>query len=136
MHDDAHIYRFSSWNTVYRHLLQCFGRERYELGGEVTGFEVPRTRCGSALAGGRATTVDLLVCADGIGSAIRRGLLPDVEPVYAGYVAWRGMVPERSLPSATAAALGDAITYFVYANSHILVYPIPGRTARSWRESA
>ena len=74
----------------------------------------------------RATTVDLLVCAEGIGSATRRRLLPDVAPVYAGYVAWRGMVPERSLPAATAAALDDAITYYVYANSHILVYPIPG----------
>jgi len=92
----------------------------------VTGFEVVADEVRLALAGGRAATVDLLVCAEGIGSATRRRLLPDVAPVYAGYVAWRGMVPERSLPAETAAALGDAITYYVYANSHILVYPIPG----------
>ena len=54
VHDEAHIYRFSSWNTVYRHLLQCFGRERYELGGEVTGFEVVEDEVRVALAGGAA----------------------------------------------------------------------------------
>jgi 2,6-dihydroxypyridine 3-monooxygenase len=40
-------------------------------------------------------------------------------------VAWRGLVPEREL-GAKSEALVDAITYYVYANSHILVYPIPG----------
>ena len=44
-----------------------------------------------------------------------------------GYVAWRGVVPETELTDATRHALDDAITYYVYANSHILVYPIPGR---------
>jgi 2,6-dihydroxypyridine 3-monooxygenase len=41
-------------------------------------------------------------------------------------VAWRGMVPEAALDAATRAVFGDAITYYVYANSHILVYAIPG----------
>jgi 2,6-dihydroxypyridine 3-monooxygenase len=36
------------------------------------------------------------------------------------------MVPEASLDPATRAVFDDAITYYVYANSHILVYPIPG----------
>ena len=36
------------------------------------------------------------------------------------------MVPEAGLDGATRAVLDDAITYYVYANSHILVYPIPG----------
>ena len=36
------------------------------------------------------------------------------------------MVPEAELEPADAAALVDAITYHVFANSHILVYPIPG----------
>jgi 2,6-dihydroxypyridine 3-monooxygenase len=70
--------------------------------------------------------VDLLVCADGVGSAARAHLLPKVQPSYSGYVAWRGMIPEASLDSATRAVFDDAITYYVYANSHILVYPIPG----------
>jgi 2,6-dihydroxypyridine 3-monooxygenase len=36
------------------------------------------------------------------------------------------MVAEACLDGATRALFGDAITYYVYANSHILVYPIPG----------
>ena len=42
------------------------------------------------------------------------------------------MVAEASLDGATRAVFADAITYYVYANSHILVYPIPGRMGR-WR---
>jgi 2,6-dihydroxypyridine 3-monooxygenase len=77
-------------------------------------------------ADGHDERVDLLVCADGVGSTFRQALLPDARHAYAGYVAWRGMVAEAALDPAVAAALGDAITYYVYANSHILVYPIPG----------
>jgi hypothetical protein len=61
------------------------------------------------------------------GSSIGRGkLIPDVAPAYAGYVAWRGTVGERSLSPATHKAYRDAIIYQVLADSHILVYPIPG----------
>ncbi|HYZ99053.1 MAG TPA: FAD-dependent monooxygenase [Acidimicrobiales bacterium] len=127
IHDEPHTYRFSSWNTVYRQLLGCFGRERYRLGHEVEGFDQHSGGVDLELSGGRRDSVDLLVCADGVGSRSRRALLPQVDAQYAGYVAWRGTVPEGSLPAAAARALGDAITYFVYANSHILVYPIPGR---------
>jgi 2,6-dihydroxypyridine 3-monooxygenase len=75
---------------------------------------------------GTRDPVDLLVCADGVGSSFRARLVPGARRTYAGYVAWRGMVPESDLDPADAAALTDAITYHVYANSHILVYPIPG----------
>jgi 2,6-dihydroxypyridine 3-monooxygenase len=37
------------------------------------------------------------------------------------------VVHETDLPPSTRSALDGAITYYVYANSHILVYPIPGR---------
>jgi hypothetical protein len=33
-------------------------------------------------------------------STIRRRLLPEVKPRYAGYVAWRGAVTENELPAA------------------------------------
>ena len=52
--------------------------------------------------------------------------MPDAAPRYAGYVAWRGTVPEADLDAGVAAGLADAITYHVGANTHILVYPIPG----------
>ncbi len=66
------------------------------------------------------------MCADGVSSASRRALQPDAAEAYAGYVAWRGMVPEAELSTESSSPLTDSITYYVYANSHILVYPIPG----------
>src|SRR6202011_3356944 len=122
IHDEPHTYRFSSWNTVYRKLLGCFGRDRYLLGAEVEDFAPHGDLVELKLAGGRTDTVDLLVCADGITSRSRRTLQPQVALAYSGYVAWRGMVPEKDLPADVVSPLGDAITYFVYANSHILVY--------------
>ncbi len=126
LHDQPHEYRFSSWNTVYRRLLGCFDRDRYHLGSEVTGFEVKDASVRVELANDVPIDADLLVCADGVSSSARRRLLPDVGIGYAGYVAWRGMQLEAALDADTRARLGDAITYFVYANSHILLYPIPG----------
>jgi 2,6-dihydroxypyridine 3-monooxygenase len=125
IHDQHHEYRFSSWNTVYRQLLARVDRSRYVLGCEVTGFASGADRVRVELTGGVSVDADLLVCADGVGSAARRRLLPEVQPSYAGYVAWRGMTAEADLDEPARAILGDAITYFVSANSHILVYPIP-----------
>jgi 2,6-dihydroxypyridine 3-monooxygenase len=125
VHDRAHDYRFSSWNTVYRGLLACFERSRYFLGAEVTEFTDRRDSVRVEFAHGQSIDADLLVCADGVSSPARRCLLPEVRPSYAGYVAWRGMTPEADLEPGARAALGGAITYYVYANSHVLLYPIP-----------
>jgi 2,6-dihydroxypyridine 3-monooxygenase len=125
VHEQDQRYRFSNWNTVYRSLLRCYGRDRYLLGRECADVRQDGGMVHVTETGGSELDVDLLVCADGIGSRARACLLPEVGPRYAGYVAWRGLVPERELGD-DAAALADAITYHVHANSHILVYPIPG----------
>jgi 2,6-dihydroxypyridine 3-monooxygenase len=125
VHDDEHRYLFSSWNTVYRALLGCFERSDYRLAHELTRIDLEPLTLG--FSNGEAVHPDLAVFADGVGSTARAALLPAVHPQYAGYVAWRGVVPETTLSDATRAVLDDAITYYVYANSHILVYPIPGR---------
>ncbi len=125
IHDDPHRYLFSSWNTVYREMLACFDRSDYRLAHELTDIELEPLVLG--FANGEVIRPDLAVFADGVSSTARTTLLPDVRPQYAGYVAWRGVVPETRLSAATRRVLDDAITYYVYANSHILVYPIPGR---------
>ena len=125
IHEQKQPYRFSNWNTVYRSLLRRFDRERYLLGHECVDIHQEHGKVQIMLADGKETEVDLLVCADGVGSRARSCLLPQVKPQYAGYVAWRGVVSEQELGE-DAVPFGDAITYHVYANSHILVYPIPG----------
>src|SRR5947209_17504270 len=37
-HEQRHRYLFSSWNTIYRSLLELFDPDRYLLGRAVTGF--------------------------------------------------------------------------------------------------
>jgi 2,6-dihydroxypyridine 3-monooxygenase len=123
---DRRVYRFSAWNTIYRVLHDAFPAESYRLGHELAGFTSREHGVQLTFTDGEVCTTDLLVCADGIGSASRQGLFPEVAPVYAGYVAWRGTVPESELGPAAFDALHDAITYQVLPHSHILVYPIPG----------
>jgi 2,6-dihydroxypyridine 3-monooxygenase len=125
-YETPHRYRFSSWNTIYRGLLGYLDESRYHLGREMTGFDQDAGGVDVAFADGKVERADLLVCADGIGSASRATLLPDVSPGYAGYVAWRGTIAEAGLSPESYAVLWDAITYELLANSHILVYPIPG----------
>ncbi len=130
--DQGHPYRFSSWNTIYRRLYDHWSTPTtgpapgaYLLDHELVDFEQSVDGVTATFANGSSVGADLLVCADGVGSRARAILQPKAEQRYAGYVAWRGMVPEASLSDDTARALDDAITYYVYANSHILVYPIP-----------
>ncbi|HEY2270263.1 MAG TPA: hypothetical protein VGI96_47125, partial [Streptosporangiaceae bacterium] len=125
-HEQRHRYLFSSWNTIYRSLLELFDPDRYLLGREVTGFSQDADSVRVTLDDGTSTDAGLLVCADGVSSLARAQLLPGITPAYAGYVAWRGTRPERDLPAGVRERLGDAITYQVLPGSHILVYPIPG----------
>jgi 2,6-dihydroxypyridine 3-monooxygenase len=125
-HEQPHRYLFSSWHTLYRSLLGLFGTDRYQLNAEVTGFSQRDERVCVRLATGQQAEADLLVCADGVGSAGRAMLEPQARHAYSGYVAWRGTLPEKEATKATRALLGDALTYQVLPGSHILVYPIPG----------
>ncbi|MQA16580.1 MAG: monooxygenase [Pseudonocardiaceae bacterium] len=125
-YEAGHHYRFSSWNTIYRALLACFDDDRYHLGREMVSFRTRGDEVEVGFADGDTRRCDLLVCADGINSLGRESLYPGTSPVYSGYVAYRGTVPERDLSPATFAGLRDAITYQVIPDSHILVYPIPG----------
>jgi len=124
-HEQPCRYRVSSFDALYRDLSRL-PDDRHRLGTAVAGFEIGDDGVTVALEGGGRERADLLVCADGIQSPARRRLLPEVQPRYAGYVAWRGTVVEHDLGDATLDALLGAITYHLMAGSHFLTYPIPG----------
>ena len=127
VHDDGHVYRFSSWNTVYRRLLGCFGRDRYRLGAEVTGFgsrATPSTSNWPTTPATGSTSSSVPTGSDHASAASCSPASNRSTPAM-----WRGgaWCPITRLDPAVVERLEDAITYFVYANSHILVYPIPGQ---------
>jgi len=73
---------------------------------------------------------DLLVCADGSHSETRRRLMPDVEPRYAGYVAWRGTLEEEHAPPGLVRFFDQSLTFCeTRSGGHILCYFIPGHGA-------
>jgi len=139
-HEQECRYRVSSFDALYRDLSGRFDPARHRLGCEVADFEIDDGGVTVASADGATERCDLLVCADGIGSRARQVLLPEVEPRYAGYVAWRGTVVEQDLSPGAGEALLGAIVYHLVPHGHFLAYPIPnvdgsvepGRRLTNW----
>jgi 2,6-dihydroxypyridine 3-monooxygenase len=129
-HQERCSYRFTSYDVLYRWLLERFGRARYHLAEEATGLG-DEEAAEVELASGRTAEAELVVFADGINSLGRRLLAPAAEPQYAGYVAWRGTLDEARVDPSVLEVLEDAIAYHVLPDGHFITYPIPGRL-RNW----
>ncbi|WP_419926375.1 FAD-dependent monooxygenase [Candidatus Poriferisocius sp.] len=118
--------RFTSWNTLYRALLEVLPTDRYHLSHGVAGCAPTPEGVTISFEYGESRGCDLLVAADGIASTVRSIVSPHTTTDYAGYVAWRGTVLESDLEPSTAAIFEDAMVYQVLDNAHILAYAIPG----------
>jgi 2-polyprenyl-6-methoxyphenol hydroxylase-like FAD-dependent oxidoreductase len=90
----------TAWDRVYRALKSALPAELYRSGISLESFDQAGGKVMAFFADGSSEEADLLVGADGMNSTVRRRFLPDVEPQYAGYVAWRGAVTEMDVPSA------------------------------------
>ena len=75
---------------------------------------------------GTRFAADLLVAADGVFSTVRRQLMPETEPRYARYVAWRGIVEEQDVPRETADAIGGRIVFCFPPGELLLTMVVPG----------
>ncbi|MDP3612917.1 MAG: FAD-dependent monooxygenase, partial [Rubrivivax sp.] len=90
----------TSWSRLYALLRHALPPERYLQGASVSGVDATArgvTVHGQVDGVAEAWSADLLVASDGIRSTVRQQLLPDVQPRYAGYVAWRGVCDEALL---------------------------------------
>lgn len=126
LHDELAVWRYTSWDTVYRALLSDFGAEHYHLGQSFAGFSQDADSVELRFTSGRTEYADLVVFADGISSTARRRLFPDLARQYSGYVGWRGTVREDQVSDETRAVLADALTYSLAQNSQAVMYTIPG----------
>lgn len=116
----------TSWSRLYGLLEAAFPAGRVHRGWPLEGFEQDGQGVTARFGGGREARGSILVGADGIRSAVRAALLPDVRTEYAGYVAWRGLADEAALSPATHAALFERFAFSLPDGEQMLGYPIAG----------
>ncbi len=116
----------TAWERVYRALRDAFPLRHYHRGRGVRGFEQNENAMAVHFADGQVIESDLLVGADGLRSTIRQQCLPELAPLYAGYVAWRALIPEAAFTPALHRELFNYMSFCLPPGEQILGYPVAG----------
>lgn len=122
---------FTSWDRLFRLLREAFPNDRYHLGKRLVRIDQTERQAQAWFDDGSFETADLLIGADGIRSQVRTLCAPEVEPRYAGYVAWRGMAEEVDLSATTVDALFDRMAFCLPEGEQILGYPVAGAAGQT-----
>lgn len=120
----THPQVLTAWERVYRVLRDAFRPDRYHRGRGLKSFVQNGRRVIAYFSDGSMAEGDVLIGADGLRSTVRQQCEPAVAPLYAGYVAWRALVPESALSPAIHRELFDAMTFCLPPGEQFLSYPI------------
>ncbi|KAF2785511.1 FAD/NAD(P)-binding domain-containing protein [Melanomma pulvis-pyrius CBS 109.77] len=71
---------------------------------------------------------DLVIAADGANSAVRNMFSQSSSPKYAGYVTWRGRVPEGAVDTKTREALRNRCVVLRVDGGYLISYYVPADT--------
>lgn len=116
----------SAWDTLYEALRAPLSDVCVRLDSRLTELGVEDGEVTARFGDGYATTADFLIGADGIGSATRKIVTGSDDLRYAGYVAFRGLEREDSLPAELRDLLAERFTSFAVPGMQMLCYLVPG----------
>jgi 2-polyprenyl-6-methoxyphenol hydroxylase-like FAD-dependent oxidoreductase len=116
----------TSWDRLQSLLRDTTPAQHYHLGCTFDHVDWDGTGVRVRFADGRTECADVLVGGDGIRSAVRATVAPEVQPVYAGYYIWRGTAKEANLAPATLASIFAHFTFFLPKGQQVIGYPIAG----------
>ncbi len=122
----------TSWSRLYAILKAALPAERYLTG---MGLErVDQTASGAVVHAAEQTfEASLVIASDGLRSTVRRQFAPEATPVYAGYVAWRGVCDESALSALTLSTVFDHFGFGLPDGEQIIGYPVTGANDQSSR---
>ena len=116
----------TSWDRLYRLLYDRFPRDHYHQGLSLSSIRQQEGEVHATFDDGSVIRSDMLIGADGHRSTVRMQYAPDVQPEYAGYVAWRGLVQESALSADTRDALFRHFSFSLPEREQMLGYPVAG----------
>jgi 2-polyprenyl-6-methoxyphenol hydroxylase-like FAD-dependent oxidoreductase len=112
----------TAWERVFRVLRDAFPSDHYHRGIGLKAFAQSGEPVVVHLTDGSSREGDFLLGADGLRSTVRQACLPEVAPLYAGYVAWRSLLPEEAIPP----KLFEYMTFCLPPGEQFLGYPVAG----------
>jgi len=116
----------TAWGRLYRLLKDAFPAAQYHFDKSLERVEQNERSVTAVFGDGSRSTGELLVGADGIRSTVRAQFVPQAKPVYAGYVAWRGMLAETGLSAAANASLFGNMAFCLPPGEQMLGYLVAG----------
>jgi 2-polyprenyl-6-methoxyphenol hydroxylase-like FAD-dependent oxidoreductase len=118
----------TSWSLIYSTLKAAFGELNYHQAKTLVRIDqaIGSDTITAQFDDGTREVGDLLIGADGGNSVVRQQFWPTMQPTYAGYLAWRGLLPEAAMPPTAQAMLHGDFGFANNKGSHILGYLVPG----------
>ena len=118
----------SGWNATFgMHradfvtlLSEALPQGAVHIGHRCTGFEQDERTARVSFANDKIVEADIVVGADGIHSELRPYVFPPSKAVFSGTVAYRGLVPHRSVPQWPT----NAWTMWLGHGRHFLSFPV------------
>ena len=89
----------TNWGSLYRDLRSRVSDEVYHAGQPVTKIDQDEQSASIHFTDNSIERFDLVICADGVDSLGRATVCPPAKVNYAGYIAWRGFIPETEAPN-------------------------------------
>ena len=116
----------TSWSRLYHMLKESFPSERYLQGKTVKTVTQDESAVYVLCEDGSKYDAELLIASDGIRSAVRAQVAPQIQPEYAGYIAWRGVCDEACLSKYTLETLFNQFGFCLPNGEQMLGYPVAG----------